>query len=228
MKRIALPKSVKISDKKDNVWAVNPVAGPHPKKYCTPLLMLLRDVLKVARTAREARRILASRLVQVDGVVRTDPDFPVGLMDVVSFPTLGKYYRLIVDWKGRIAPAEVEKDGASQKLVKVVKKHTSKGGKFNITFHDGRNMVSDNNVRVGDSVLIELPKAKLKKHLKLEKGSRCLIMEGKHVGSIVDLKEIEARKGGKPSEAIVKGKEGEFVTVARYLFVVGDEFKVSS
>ena len=227
MKRIALPKSVKVSDRKDSVWAVRPGPGPHPKKHCTPLLMLLRDVLKLAKTAREVKRILASRLVQVDGVVRTDPAFPVGLMDVISFPTLEKHYRIVVDWKGRIVPAEVKKDQASQKLVKVIRKHITKGGKFNLAFHDGRNMMGDNNVRVGDSVLIELPKAKLKKHLKLEKGSRCLVMEGKHVGSIVELKEIEARQAGKPSEAIVKGKEGEFVTVARYLFVVGDEYKVS-
>lgn len=228
MKRIALPKSVKVSDRKDYVWAVRPAAGPHPQKHCTPLLILLRDVLKVVKTAREARRILASRLVQVDGAVRTDPELPVGFMDVVSFPTTKKHFRLVLDWKGRIVPVEAKKEESSQKLLKVVKKHTIRGSKHNVTFHDGRSMIADNNVKVGDTVLIELPKAKLKKHLRLEKGSRCLIMEGKHVGSIVKLKEIEERKAGKPAEAIVEGKEGEFVTVAKYLFVVGDEFKVSS
>ena len=40
-----------------------------------------------------------------------------------------------------------------------------------------------------------------------------------------DLKDIIERKGGKPNEALVQGSEGEFITVAKYLFVVGDQFK---
>jgi ribosomal protein S4E len=52
-------------------------------------------------------------------------------------------------------------------------------------------------------------------------------MEGKHVGSLVKLKEIKERAGGKPSEALVEDeKGGEFVTVLKYLFVVDKDFKV--
>jgi ribosomal protein S4E len=49
-------------------------------------------------------------------------------------------------------------------------------------------------------------------------------MEGKHAGSIVKLKEIIERKGGKPSEALVSDKSEEFITVAKYLFVVDEAF----
>jgi ribosomal protein S4E len=91
-------------------------------------------------------------------------------------------------------------------------------------FHDGRNLLSDNHLHVGDSVIVSLPKVVMKSHLKREKGSRCLIMEGKHAGMIVKLKEIIERKGGKPSEALVQDKAEEFVTVAKYLFVVDEAF----
>lgn len=229
MKRVALPRAVKVPDRKGYVWAVNPSPGPHPKEQSVPMLVLLRDILGKVKTSREAKKVLSSRLVQVDGVVRTDPGFPVGLMDVVSFPTLDEDYRMVVDWKGRIVPLEIEKEKAKKKTLKVVGKQTTVGGKINLSFHDGRNMTGDNNVKVGDSVTVELPSQKLSGHIKLGKGCRCLIMEGKHAGFIVKLKDIEKRKGGKPSEAIVESeKGGEFVTVADYLFVVEDDFRVSA
>ena len=104
----------------------------------------------------------------------------------------------------------------------MIGKHTIRKGKTNITFHDGRNMVSDNHVHVGDTVQLSLPKAEFKAHMKREKGAKCLVVEGKHAGTVVSLKDIMQRKGGKPSEALVTAGEQEFITVVNYLFVVGE------
>ena len=226
LKRIASPKAVPVHDKKALVWITKPSAGPHPKKHAMPLGVFVRDILKLARTAREARRILASRLVKVDGKVRTNEKFPVGLMDVLSVPKSGKHYRISVDRKGRLTPVEVKEADTASKLLKVINKHVVRGGKINLTFHDGKNMLGDNHVMVGDSLIVSLPETKMKTHLKRDIGSRCLVMEGKHAGTIVKLKEIMQRKGGKPSEALVEDETGEFVTVAKYLFVVDEAFKV--
>jgi small subunit ribosomal protein S4e len=211
---------VPIHDKKGSEWMIKAHPGPHPREMAIPLGVLLRDILKVARTGREVRRILTNRLVRVDGSVRVDEKFPVGLMDVVSFPESKKHYRLLLDSKGRLEPTEIKDAESASKTGKVVKKHTIKKGKINVTLHDGRNLVTDNHVKVGDSVVVSLPKAELKTHLKRDKGSKCLIVEGKHAGSIVSLKEIIQRKGGKPSEALVAKGKDEFITVANYLFVV--------
>jgi small subunit ribosomal protein S4e len=224
LKRIASAKAVPITDKKAHTWMTRPAPGPHPAKHAIPLGVFARDVLKLAPTLRECRRILASRMLEVDGRVRTDEKFPVGLMDVVSFPKSGRHIRLTVDSKGRLSPRDIEKGQASRKILRVVRKHTVPGGKLNLTFHDGRNLLSDNHVRVGDSVVVSIPKVKMESHLKREKGARCLVMEGKHAGSIVQLKEIIERKGGKPSEAVVQGGSAEFITVAKYLFVVDEAF----
>jgi small subunit ribosomal protein S4e len=220
MKRIVVPTAVPIHDKKGSEWMIKAHPGPHPREMAIPLGVLLRDILKVAKTTREVRRILTNRLVKVDGKVRVDEKFPVGLMDVVSFPEAKKNYRLTLDSKGRLEPTEIKDADASAKTVKVIKKHTITKGKTNITFHDGRNLVTDNHVNVGDSVIVSLPKVELKKHLKRDKESKCLIVEGKHAGIIVSLKEIIQRKGGKPSEALVASGKDEFITVANYLFVV--------
>ncbi len=227
LKRIASPKAVPVQDKKKHVWITKATAGPHAKKYAIPLGVLVRDIMRFARTAKEARRILANRLVKVDGRIRVDEKFPVGLMDVVSVPKSGKHFRVTVDRKGRLLPVELKEVEAASKLLKITGKHVISGGKINLTFHDGKNMLGDNHLRVGDSVVVSLPEAKLKTHLKREIGSRCLVMEGKHAGTIVKLKEIIERKGGKPSEALVQEGKEEFVTVAKYLFVVGEDFTVS-
>lgn len=228
LKRLATPKAVPISDKKANEWIIRQEPGPHPRDRSIALGVLLRDVLKLVKTAREVKRVLSDRLVQVDGKVRTSEKFPVGLMDVLSVPSMKKHYRLAVDWKGRLVPVEISDKDASGKLLKITRKHTVGKGKLNITFHDGRNMLGDNNLRVGDTVSVSLPDAKLGPHFKLENGARCLIVEGKHAGNIVKLKDIIQRAGGKPSEAKVEGKDGEFVTVAKYLFVVSNDFEVGT
>ncbi len=225
LKRIAVSKAVPITDKKENTWMVRPSPGPHSTKYAMPLTVLLRDVLKVAKTAQEAKKILTQGMVTIDGKVRKSLKLPVGLMDVVSFAKLDKNYRIFVDWKGRLVPKEISKEESSTKLLRVTGKTTIKGGKISLSFHDGKTIIADNNVNVGDSVIVSLPKAAIKKHLKRDKGSKCLVWEGKHVGSIVTLKEIIVRKGGKPSEALVNQGKEDFITVANYLFVVDDSIR---
>lgn len=224
LKRLASPKSIPVTDRKGRKWMIRHSPGPHPKKNSIPLAVLVRDVLRLAPTLREVRQILNGRMLLVDGKVRVDEKFPVGLMDVISFPKAEKYFRIMVDSKARLVPVEIKKDAASMKILRVVGKNTIRGGKLNYALHDGRNLLGDNHVRVGDSIVVSLPEAKLKTHLKRDKGSKCLIMEGKHAGSVVKLKEIIERKGGKPNEALVSGKSEEFITVAKYLFVVDEGF----
>lgn len=225
-KRISKPKAVPITDKKANVWITKQLPGPHPKSSSMPLVVLIKDVLKLAKTAKEARTILNNRLVEVDGKIRTEEKFPVGLMDVIAFPKSEKYYRIVIDWKGRLKLVEISKDEAKTKILRVIRKHIAPGAKINLTFHDGRNMLGDNHIHRGDSVVVSLPQAELTEHLKLEPGARCLIREGKHAGTVIKLNEIIQRKAGKPAEARVSTEAEEFVTIAKYLFVVGEKFKV--
>ena len=218
LKRIAVPKTIPITNKKEYIWAINHSPGPHSKKYSIPLLLLLRDILGFAKTAREAKNILHSRLVSVDNIIRTDPDFPVGLFDIIQFSKSDKYYQISVDNKARLIPKEIEK--LDKKLLKVVGKHTVKKGKTTVALHDGKIIFADNNLHVGDSILLNIANKKIEKVLKLEKGATCMITEGKHAGTYAKLVDIIERKEGKPAEAKLAGDSSEFITVAKYLFVV--------
>ncbi|MFH1221555.1 MAG: 30S ribosomal protein S4e [Candidatus Micrarchaeota archaeon] len=232
MKRLAAPKAIPLSDKKESKWLARPSPGPHPKNRCIPLAILLRDILHVTTNMREVKKVLANRLVLVDGVARTDEKFPVGLMDTISLVPDNKHYRIIVDWKGRLQPAEIKSEEVHRKIVKVINKHTTDGGKLVLTFHDGKNLFADNHIAVGDSVVLQLPKskkekAKLLSHIKLAAGAKCFISDGKHAGKVVSLKEIVKRVRRK-SEAVVSDGSAEFITVSEYLIAVDKDFEVKA
>lgn len=223
-KRLAIPKAIPLSDKKKTKFMMSTAPGPHRKEMAIPLGVLIRDILKFTRTASETRKVLNGKQAFVDGKMRRDERLPIGLMDTVSFPKADKTYRIAVNRKGQLVPVEIQTKDASKKIAKVINKHTVKGGKTNITLHDGRNILADNSVRVGDSVIISVPQQKIEKVLKLESGAKCLITEGKHAGTVAKLENIIPRQQGAWPEAKLKGAE-EFITVARYLLVVDDSYE---
>jgi len=56
--------------RKEYKWTVKPSPGPHPIERSIPLLIIVRDILKYAKTGREARRLIAEGHFKVDGRVR--------------------------------------------------------------------------------------------------------------------------------------------------------------
>ena len=84
-KRISVPKSWQIS-KKSRKWITSTRPGPHSKDQSVPLAVVLRDMLGIVDNRAEAKRVLSEGKVLVDGVVRKDVRFPVGIMDIITIP----------------------------------------------------------------------------------------------------------------------------------------------
>lgn len=225
-KRITVPKAVPIHDKKikGRAWIANTSPGTHPARKSMPLVALLREVLGVAENAREVKIILNDRKVLVDGVPRTDHRFPIGYMDIISMPDAGEYYRIGVN-RGKLLPEKVEKDAAGTKFLKVTGKKTVKGNKVSLSLHDGRTLLADNDVCVGDTIEFDLGGGKIGKLHKLGKGAKCRITDGKHSGASVVVEEIYPSIEGRSAEALVAPSDGKgetFRTLAGYLFVMGE------
>jgi len=55
-------------------------ADPRKLRECLPVDLFLHSRLKKALTRDEVKKFLKDRLVKIDGIVRTDPNFPIGLM----------------------------------------------------------------------------------------------------------------------------------------------------
>jgi small subunit ribosomal protein S4e len=216
-KRLSAPKTYKIP-RKVAKWVVKPSPGPHNKE-ALPLLVVVRDFLKLADTGREARRIISAGEVLVDGVVRKDYKFPVGLFDVVKIPKLEKSYRILFDEKGRYIPKEV--DDGDLKLYKIVGKTCVRGGKIQLNLFDGTNVLASNEYRTKDSLLMKIPEKEILDRLTFEIGALVMITGGMHAGEIGRLKEYKIVRSSAPNLVTVEGEERDITTIEDYVFVVG-------
>jgi len=185
-KRLGAPKTRKI-DKKSNTWTVKASPGPHQSQESVPIKTALRDHLKITEDGKEAERIVKEGKIQVDKKTVRDPKHPIGFMDVVTIDPTGKHYRANYNEKGKIEFTEIQDEEESKhKLGRVNKKQKIKGGKTQITLHDGKNLINEE-VKTGDTVKINLPEKEVEKIIKLEEGNQAYITSGKHAGEIQEI-----------------------------------------
>ena len=182
------------------VMRVNP--GPHPAKRAYPLGMVLRDVLNVASTGYEADRILKAEKVKVDGVARSDHNFAVGLMDVVELNT-GQAFRMVPKNSALLFLIAIADEEKGLKLVKITSKTSIRGTRIQYGFHDSKSLISDQNLKVGDSCVIRLPEVSIINHIPFEKGSTALIITGENAGAVGRIEDIQDGIFSLPKRAIV-------------------------
>ncbi len=223
MKRYAAPRALKLP-RKSFPWMVKPSPGPHPRDSSMPLRLLLRDYLSLARTAREADRILAGGQVLVDGRVRRSPKFPVGLMDVVQFLALDQNYRVLLDNRGRLVLHEIDKAETSLKLCKIMRKDIIRGKRVQLSFHDGKTLVGDfDEFKPEDVIKLALPEFKVIGRFPFEKGAAVLITGGKNVSKVGIITDVNLIEGTQPNIVTLAVAGGTFQAPEHYVFVVGKE-----
>jgi small subunit ribosomal protein S4e len=229
LKRLAAPPHLKISVK-ESVFAICPSPGPHSKYECIPLLLILRDYLRYAERAEEARKIIASGKIFVDGRPVKDYKFPVGLMDVVSIPETGENYRVLPVYRRGLDLVEIPKEESDFKLGKIVRKMHVPGGHLQITLHDGRNIrfkdVTEEirQYSTKDTVKASVPSQVILGYLRLEEGKYGLLIRGPKRGlhgGIIEIRQDVTY----PAKPIVRLKSsiGEVSSLLDYVMVVGEE-----
>ncbi len=215
--RLAVEKELPVTQRKSVRW----FPASRGTRQSLAIYVVLRDVLKLAGSKREARKILLAGKVSVDGKPCKDEFYPISLMSVIEIPDLKKGYR--VDFTGgRLLPAETEHP--EFKTYKIVKKHVVRGGKFVLTFHDGRNMLGDNSYKVGNSVVLSLKGGKVVAQLPLDANAICTITAGKHIGTRVRLAKVLSV--GRKKECEVKPLDGgeSFITLMAYLMPIDPKY----
>ncbi|MEM7826672.1 MAG: 30S ribosomal protein S4e [Candidatus Aenigmatarchaeota archaeon] len=217
MKRLASPKFWKIG-RRNKKFVITPRPGPHKKEKSIPLGIIIRDYLKCAETLEEAKKVMNK--IRVNGKIRKDYRFPVGLMDIIEAANL--YYR-IVPSKNYLELKEVN-DG-NIKLSKIVNKTYLKGNRVQINLHDGGNFVvkkEEDKFKTGDVIAFDLLN-KEKKVLKFDKGSVVLITEGSNVGRIGRVEEIKITKSTKPNIVVLSVENKKIEVPKDYCFVIGEK-----
>ena len=174
----------------------------HNNSNSVPLAVLMRDVLKLVRTTKELKKVLNEKQIKVSGKEIRDTNYPIGLFDMITAGD--KTFRVILGGNKKFKMEESKDDGT--KVIKIVGKKNlgKKGIQFNLM--DGRNVLSNEKAKVGDSVIYNYNDAKISKIIKMDKGSEGFVIRGKHAGvrgKIVDIVE----QGGKKIAVINDDKE---------------------
>ena len=206
--------------RKESQFVVRVRPGPHPKHRAYPLGMVLRDVLRVAKTMHEADGILNAGKVKVDGVVRYDSNLAIGLMDVIELAT-GQAHRMSPKDTELLTSVPIEESEKGVKLVKVTSKTTIKGKKTQYGFHDGKTLISDQKLKVGDTCVIDLPKVQVKNHFAFEKGSTALIITGENAGKVGKIDDIQDGVFSLPRRTLVSIDDKSVELPVEMVMVVG-------
>jgi len=221
LKRLNAPSHWNLG-KMTGVWAPKPSPGPHKQRECLPLCVILRDRLKYALTNKECMQICMERCVKVDGKVRTDHNYPAGFMDVVELEKCGDRFRLLYDTKGRFVLHRLNREEATTKLCKITKVFISQNKIPVAVTHDGRTLrYPDPDVKVNDSVRVDITTGKMSDIHKFEHGCMVMLTGGRNAGRVGQLMHIERHDGSFSIVTINDTKGHSFATRLNNVFVIG-------
>jgi small subunit ribosomal protein S4e len=216
LKRINAPKTWKIQRRGIKfITKSNP--GGMSKALTMSISSILKYELKLANSMKEVKHLVLSGEILVNGRKVSDYRYPLCFTDILSLPTLGKYYRLLIDTKGILKVVPISKEESTLKITKIIGK-TLVHGKMQLNLLDGRNVLFDkHHYKPKDSLLLTIPEQIVKEHLAFEKGALVLLYQGAHIGKVGKINEV------KKNSIIVKTKDEEFETKAGYALVIGKD-----
>ena len=217
-------------NRKRMAWAPRTRPGPHPRDNSLPLVMVIREILGHAKTAREAVRIINTGKVKVDGLVRRDHRFSVGLMDVLQIEGAAETFRVLPKPNTGLTPSPIEPKEAGFKLCKIIGKKNVPGGRIQLNFHDVRNLViqardprqkTSEDYAVGGAVQLGLPGQKIMGQVPFQAGALGLVVDGRNQGRIGRIESVAPGTHAREKSVRIETPGGSFETPAAYVIPVG-------
>ena len=231
LKRLNTPAFLQIK-RKHGKFFIKPSPGPHPSRFCLPLLHIVRDLLKVVDNHREAKKLIGLGYFKVDGKIIRDTGFPVGLMDVISIEKMNKYYRILPDSHHGLILHNITEEASMFKLCRITNKTNIKGGHIQLNLHDGRNIL----IRVNDPrnpkedvykhmdvLKISIPEQEILKVLNFKENNLAIIMSGKNIGQVGKIINVLKRFGPKASTVSIQQNDSQTETLYDYTFIIGED-----
>ncbi|MBO0888948.1 30S ribosomal protein S4e, partial [Candidatus Bathyarchaeota archaeon] len=231
LKREPSPRFWPINRKK-MAWAPLTRPGPHAQEKSLPLVIVIREILGYANTAREARHIINTGKVKVDGKVRRDHRFPVGLMDVLQIEGASGSYRILPKADAGLTPTPIDPKEVGFKLCKVVGKKTIPGGSNQITLHDGRSLIlparearqkTGEDIMVGATIQIGLPDQKIMSQVPFQMGALGLVVDGRNQGLTGRVESIIPGTHARRKTVRIETLGGTLETPAAYVIPIGTD-----
>ena len=148
-----------------------------PRNKGLPLLIAMRDLLQVADTRKDVKNILKLGKIKVNGKVIREEKYALNLFDNLSLDN--KNYKILIKNKKFVLTEEKNSD---EKIVKIIGKKMLKKGKLQVNLSDGRNYISKEKLKTGDSVVLDLKGNKISEILEFKEGCKIIFISGKHIG----------------------------------------------
>jgi len=228
LKRLPAPKTFRIP-RKQAKFTGRPSPGPHRLSECIPLFIVIRDLLRWANTGKEAKKIIASGKCEIDGRVVRNYRLPVGLMDVLTIPSVDERFRILPHTGPPLVLHPISEEEANIKLIKIVHKTIVKGSEIQLNLHDGRNKllleeefedVDPKLYTIGSTLKMTVPEQQIQDLYPLEPGVSALVTAGRNIGLQGRVLELE-RKMGRGTAILQATQEEIFRTALEFIFVVG-------
>jgi small subunit ribosomal protein S4e len=181
-----------------------------------PLLILLRDILKITKDRRETKIALNSGKILLNNKKISDEKNSVRLFDVITLVPSNEHYRVTLKENGKFSVEKEDEKNAIYKVAKIINKKILKGKKTQINLSDGKNFLFEGKCKINDSILINLKENKIEKCLELKEKSNAFIIGGKHSGIKGTITKIDLDK----RMVELKNKEKDINVLIKQLIIL--------
>lgn len=181
-----------------------------------PLLVVMRDLLKIAGNRKEVKKAIYSKNILINSRQARDEKEGIQLFDVVTIVPSKENYRISLSEKGKFVIEKISESEAGKKVSKIIGKKILKGKKVQLNLSDGRNFLSDIKCNINDSVLINLKSKKIEKILALKENANAFVFAGKHAGEKGKIEKIKAER----KMASIKSNKGKINVLIKQFMVV--------
>jgi small subunit ribosomal protein S4e len=149
-----------------------------------PVVIAVRDMLKLARTSKEVKKMIFEKSLKINGNVVKDIRDSIRLLNLFQ---ADKTYILTLTSNGKFTLQETKE---KNRPCKVLNKKALGKTQFQLNLHDGSNVLTKDKIATQDTVYID-EKGKIASHVKFEKGKSCLVIAGKYTGMKGKVSELE-------------------------------------
>lgn len=217
LKRMAAPKTWNV-ERKTTKFITRAKPGAHTIQLGIPLTVFFKEILKKVKTTKELKFILHTQEILVDGKKRHDTSSMIGFMDVMSIPKTKENYRVLINTKNKLYAQEINEKESKIKPCKLIRKTVLGKDKIQLSFTDGRTiLVKKNDYKTGDTLILEIPSQKIIEHIKLDKGCTIMLYNGKHVGIVGKVDDIQG------NTINLTANKKKYETHKKYAFVIGQD-----
>jgi small subunit ribosomal protein S4e len=183
-----------------------PVAT-HNAKTSVPLLVVMRDILKLAQNKKELQKILNAKQIIVNNKEIRETNYPIGLFDIITLPGMKKHYRSMLSKQKKMVFEEISDKESATRPYRVEGKKILPKKKFQLNLSSGSNVLSEEKAKVGDSVILNLKTKKVLEVLPMKKGQTAYVIEGKYAGRQGKIEDIVEQGNKKIAKILAKDKE---------------------